>query len=274
MGNKLAIAAALLGAVVLGVVLASFSNAQDGQSNDATEEATASSSFSDLQQQEIEDIVRDYIKANPRLILESVNAFAESERLAEEERTKEAALANIDTLQQEIGGFTTFEGKGTPEVVVVEFFDYHCSYCKKAAGNVRELTKKEKNVKFVFRELPILRKESETAARYSLAAREQDKYLDFHFKLMKEPGVLTEDRILTLAKASKLDVDALKADAASVELINEIQENLSTASRLGIDGTPTFLIASADGSFIDVIPGFAPARVKAAIEEARKATKG
>jgi thioredoxin-related protein len=39
---------------------------------------------------------------------------------------------------------------------------------------------------------------------------------------------------------------------------------------MGIDGTPTFVVTSLDGSFIEVIPGFRPDDVKAAIVEAKK----
>ena len=62
------------------------------------------------------------------------------------------------------------EGSAKPDVTLVEFFDYACPYCKASNPHVDRLVQEDKDLRVVYRELPILGPNSVTAARLSLEA--------------------------------------------------------------------------------------------------------
>ena len=72
--------------------------------------------------------------------------------------------------------------------------------------------KTDSDVRYVFKEFPILGPDSVTAARAALAVWriDSDKYQDFHFALMENRGQLTESKVMTIASEIGIDVSALK----------------------------------------------------------------
>lgn len=259
---KIAIGAALAGSFILGAsVIGLSSAAPEGEKT----------SFSDAQEQEIGELVRAYLMENPEVIIEAVNVYSERERIAAAEQTRVAALSNLDQLLDPETAYISGKDVSKAKVAVIELFDYHCGFCKRATDLVKDMTEEDEDIKVVFRELPILRPESETAAQMALAAREQGKFLDLHFALMETPGLLTKERIKDIAKEQGIDVKKLEAAAKKPEINFAIEANLSMAQQLGVEGTPAFIIASLNGEYLEVIEGFRPDEVLEKIEEAKKA---
>ena len=265
MWARAAIGAALAGAVALGAIVTSFVSAQPSRDN------ADASAFSNAQQEEIQSLVRAYLLDNPEVIIEALNEFQARERAAAAQRLETGAKNNLSALLDAKGGFEAGADTTNAKVAVVEFFDYHCSFCKRANGLVRSLTKDDPSVKVVFRERPLLRDESDLAAEYALAARAQGKYVDFHFALMASTGVLTETRIKSIAKKTGLDVKALETARSDASVKQSLEETVRIASEMGADGTPAFVVATLDGAFIEVIPGYRPDEILSAIERAKKA---
>ncbi|MFX8762600.1 thioredoxin domain-containing protein, partial [Acinetobacter baumannii] len=83
------------------------------------------------------------------------------------------------------------------DVTVVEFFDYQCGYCKMSEVDIEKLLKEDKNVKFIYKDFPILGPMSVQAAKASLASNRQGtaKYIKFHDALMAKKDHLTDDAI-------------------------------------------------------------------------------
>ena len=110
-------------------------------------------------------------------------------------------------------------GNPDGDVTLVEFFDYHCGYCKRVLGDVMALLDDDAGIRIVYKELPILGPQSVTAARAALAAHMQDpeKYLAFHVAMMSSRARLTEDRVPQMARQMGFDIGRLKADMASPE---------------------------------------------------------
>ncbi len=133
-------------------------------------------------------------------------------------------------------------GNPDGDVTLVEFFDYQCPYCKRIFPSIQALLAEDRNLRYVFKEFPILGKESVFAARAALAARRQGKYLEFHTALMPARGKLTETRVMRLAEKAGLDVDRLRRDMADRTIDAMIQRNLDLADGLGIFSTPVFII--------------------------------
>lgn len=252
MKSKLLIGAALAGAALFGAIAVNIVSAQQSK--------PASSG----DRKAIEAIVREVIRDNPEIVVDALNAYAERE-------ASEAAAAALPALLKEDTGFVAGKNPAAAKVAVIELFDYHCGYCKRASGLVRDLASNDPAVKVILRDLPILRKESDLAARYALAAREQGKYLDYHFALLAQSGVLTEERLIEVANSVGLDAARLKKDSASATLNAAIESNVEAAQRMRLDGTPSFIVTSLDGDFMRVIPGLDEEAVREAVAEAKKA---
>ncbi len=140
-------------------------------------------------------------------------------------------------------------GNPDGDVTLVEFFDYQCPYCKKVLPSIQALLAEDRNLRYVFKEFPILGKASVFAARAALAAHRQGKYLEFHMAVMPAKGKLTEARVMRLAKTAGLDTDRLRRDMADGTIDDSIRRNLELASALNVNGTPAFVIGDT------VVPG-------------------
>jgi protein-disulfide isomerase len=135
-------------------------------------------------------------------------------------------------------------GAKDPDVIVVEYFDYNCSFCKKLAPGLQALLKSDPKVALVYKDWPILSEVSKYAARSALAAGWQDKYLIAHDALMGASRLASSNQVDALLRRAGLDVDKLTKDrdAHSVEINALLRRNDSEARALGIPGTPGLLV--------------------------------
>jgi len=263
MRMKLALGAALAGAALLGVIAVGFSSAQSSKSGGFTTE----------EEDEIREVVRDYILEHPDVILESVNAYAEREHANSIAEREQYARDNLAALLDERHGVVAGANPSAASVAVIEFFDYHCAFCKRASDFVKTLTEDDPGVKVVFRELPILREESDYAAEFALASRAQGKYTDLHFALLAQNGVMTKNSIKALAAKVGVNSTLVEKELKNPAIKEAIEETHRIASEMAIDGTPTFVIASLKGDFVKIVEGNRREDVTAAIAEAKKAAK-
>lgn len=283
MKQKLAMGAALAGAAVLGALAVAYVNAQPGkapagapveaqQSGPAPAPAKATTGqFSVQQETAIREIVRQYLIAHPEVLADAARAYDVKQDEQRAAAAQDGVRKNLAELLSDADGARAGKDVSKAKVAVIELMDYHCSYCKHAAPIVRSLTTSDEKVKVVFRELPILRKESEFAAKAALAARAQGKYTDFHFAMMEATGLLTKERVLDLAKKAGLDPARLERDAAAPQVAKALSETQRIARELMVDGTPAFVVTTTDGSFVRMIPGFREDELRDAIAAAKKA---
>lgn len=205
--------------------------------------------------------IRAYLLENPEVIIEAINAYQAREEEAELARARQALSDNLERYTDIPGAFVA--GNPDGDVTLVEFFDYHCGFCKRALPAVMELIDSDTNLRVVFVELPILAPESEIAARASLASIEQGQYMELHAALMESEGRLTLERIVEIAKETGLDTEKLQADMAAPKVNETLTHMRRLAAELGIGGTPTFLVDD------EVIVGFQADAVRASIRQAR-----
>ena len=192
-----------------------------------------------LSKQELDKIMYEYIMENPQVILDSVDKLRK--------KMEEDSKLDEDYLKENFMQFANnpnipYMGSDTPKVIIIEFFDYNCGYCKKSLDAVKELLRTEYDLKISFRDYPILAPSSRTAAKAALAAKKQGKYFSFHSALMTMQGNLNEDKIFTIANNLEMDIEKLKIDMQKDEIEEIIENNESLARKLNIRGTPTFII--------------------------------
>jgi protein-disulfide isomerase len=196
--------------------------------------------FSPEQKRAIEEIVKDYLIANPEVFLEVQQSLEAKMEQIQAERIKAAIAQNARDIYHSADAPVAGNPKG--DITVVEFFDYNCGYCKRGFPELAKLIDKDPKVRVVLKELPILSKGSEEAARVALAARLQGKYWDVHRALLESKGQAHEAVALKIAEKLGLDMAKLKKDMDSPEIKAEIERVRELANKMGINGTPHFLV--------------------------------
>ena len=131
--------------------------------------AAADEPLEDLTREEIEVIVRDYLVEHPEVVIEALRAY---ERQVTEQEAAEAAKA-LSELSDEIynNPDTPIGGNPDGEIVIVEFFDYRCGYCRRSAADLFAVRDGADDVKVIYKEFPILGDASTLASRAALASR-------------------------------------------------------------------------------------------------------
>ena len=197
-------------------------------------------SISPEMRREFESLIKDYLVKNPEVMMEVQAALEVKMEKIQAEKMAVSLKENAKELFQS----TTAPMAGNPkgDVTVVEFFDYNCGYCKKALPDLASVMQADKNVRVVLKEFPILSKGSEEAAKIALAAKMQGKYWDFHLAMLAAPGQANEANALKVAEKAGLDITRIKKDMASAEVKKEIDDTRLLAQKMGISGTPHFLV--------------------------------
>lgn len=186
-----------------------------------------------MSKSEVETIVADYIRANPQIIPEALEA----------QRGREIARA-IDAirpaLEKPYAG--AWAGNADGDVTLVVFTDYACGFCRASVPDVDRLLREDKRLKVVFRELPIISPQSRDAALMALAAARQGKYDAFHHAMFAATS-LDRTAIAAAAEKSGVVTDG-SADATANEALfqRELDSNLAIASQLQLNATPTWVV--------------------------------
>ena len=215
-------------------------------------------STSQINKAEVEKIVHDYLVSNPDVLIEASQALQKKQQDMLQAQAKTAISEHASALAK---GELTVEGNAKGNVTLVEFFDYQCGHCVKMQPVVKELISKNPNLRVIYREFPIFGKESETASRVAIAAAMQGKYGDIHAKLFNGEHQLNEEKILSIAKKSGLDMSKLKIDMNSSKVSSILDESRKLAEAIHLMGTPAFIVLSTpngefkSGSESTFVPG-------------------
>lgn len=231
--RRLAVAASLM-ALAAGPVLA-----QTQSESQSAPQQSLPGGFTAEQVEGMGEIVRQYLMENPQVLVDALTEYQERQRLAEEERQQQAVIAQREALRQDSD--TPVLGNPDGDVVIVEFFDYRCGYCRRVVGDLRDVVEKDGGIRLVMKEFPILGPASLRASRAALASVKQGKYEAYHYALMTRPGDMSEPHLMEVARSVGMDVEQLKADMEAEEINTMIQRNRTLAHSLRITGTPAFV---------------------------------
>ena len=193
-----------------------------------------------LDEKRVVDIVHDYLTENPEILVEMTTELDKRQAADQAEQQGLVIGENADTIFRSPHSFTA--GNPDGDVSVVEFFDYNCGFCRRALPEIVKLIESDDKVRVVFKELPIFGEESEDAAKGALAAGKQGKYFEMHQKLYSETGKASKEKALKIAQELGLDVPQFEKDMASPEVQQALDEARGLAEKLGVQGTPFYLI--------------------------------
>ncbi|MDD3181453.1 MAG: DsbA family protein [Alphaproteobacteria bacterium] len=230
-------------------------------------QANGTSALTSAQKKEVEDIVRELItKKEPEMIIHAAQTVQERMEKETSAKGQKSVEKNLDKIVNDPSSPVGGNPKG--DITIVEFFDYSCGYCKMAQQTVEKLLDEDKNIRFVYKELPILGTNSLVASKAGIASMSQNKYVKFHQALMTSKSPLNESSIMEIAKEVGMDTDKLKKDMESEKTGNLIKANLTMAKEIGAQGTPTFIVGG------KLFPGAVSLeQMKQAIESARQTKK-
>ncbi len=218
--------------------------------------------------------IRAYLLANPTVIFEAVAEY--ERRLASEQADMDSALVEINA-EDLFGPTQSYQG-GNPEgdIVLVEFMDYRCGFCRRALPEMSAFVETDGQVRLVIKELPILSPASEVLARFALSVLLEagpEAYWAAHQKLYAFSGDPTEQALAAFAEELGIPAEPVLARMESAEVTEILTLNRQLAQRLQLSGTPTFVIG--DGESGRIVRGAVPLdELKAIAAEIRAAEPG
>ena len=131
------------------------------------------------------------------------------------------------------------------DVIVMQFYDLNCPFCREAAADVDALVRNDKNLKLVFVPYPVLSVASVQGALIELEAAKSltpEQYLQFHHRIYAERGMINASRVLAAAQDIGLDQQKLAATAMTEANLNVLKESDNFGKAAKLIATPSYVI--------------------------------
>lgn len=205
---------------------------------------------------DFEAAVEAYIRANPTVLIDSINGYVEQQKAAEREAEDQRFLSMAADFAQ-IDGLPVLgnpDGSTTMHYVL----DAACTYCRQMTPIVSGLLEANPDLKVVQHWVPFLTPASEYAARLSFLVFERfpDRYYEFYSELMKQTGQLTAEVVdgVLAGVVGEEQMAIIRSDATdgsdSMRVGSLVQRNLDVVTAAGVNGTPFFYVEQAGPSGI------------------------
>lgn len=245
-----------------------FSPLSSEAATDSKDKSPASAQGTPVTREQLPAMIKEILLNDPAILSEVIEKMQANQEGIMMAKAKEQIAKNKKEIYSDPSSPAV--GPADADVTFVEFFDYHCGYCKQALGSISKLMDSDKKVKFIFKEYPILSEDSRLASKAALAVSrlDKDKYFEFHKAMFNVSGQITEGIILAEAKKLGIDEDKLKKEMYKPEIEAILNKNKELGATIGAVGTPSIIIGE---SFY---PGAIPYEVmKKAIDEVRNPPK-
>jgi protein-disulfide isomerase len=197
-------------------------------------------SFTEAQRAEILGVLRDALRADPSILRQALEGLEAADRREREGLGRAAIAAHAEALFRDPSDPAI--GNPLGAVTVVEFFDPRCAYCKRMRLVVEELLRRQRDVRWVMKDLPILGPNSVLASRALLAAQRQGRYAELHDALLKLREEPAEPVLRREAERVGLDWARLRRDMEEPSIQRRIEANTKLAQALQIQGTPAMVV--------------------------------
>jgi protein-disulfide isomerase len=206
--------------------------------------------------------VRSYLLKHPEVLEEAINQLAANQAKAQVEHSRQAINRYRGAIERDPRDFVA---NPNGKITVTEFYDYNCTYCKAAAPKIVALIRNNPDVRFVFKEYPVLGEDSVKAAALALAARDQGQSMTLYQRFYSVPGHLDETGMEAGLLTAGLNVGAIKSKAISESVQKHLADNHALGSQIGIEGTPNFVVGN------QIVVGADMDKLMAAINQVRQA---
>ena len=190
-------------------------------------------------------------------------------------RDKSIAIKKADRDILNLDHVSPVLGSADAQITIVEFGDYQCEACYHWFHNTRDTLIdnyiETGKAKLIFVDLPFIGQDSRIAAQASYCAEDQGKYWEYHeilyiFQEGENSGWADRDRLNSFAFSLDMNMDEFNDCMDYSKYAKRVQANYDEAVKNGVQGTPTFIIISQDGT-IEKFAGAQPYSVFAATIE-------
>ncbi|MFT3695408.1 MAG: thioredoxin domain-containing protein [Kofleriaceae bacterium] len=180
--------------------------------------------------------------------------YAQQKQQAEQQEREEPApdaIFAVDITPDVAAG--QVEGPANAPVTIVEAFDFACPYCRQVSDTLESLVKSyDGKVRVVYKNMVVHPQVATAAHLASCAAAKQGKYPQFKNELWtkgfdayaaaRDPGKLSEDNVIAIAKGIGLNVDKLKTDMKSDECKQRLAADMAELNKFHVNSTPTLFV--------------------------------
>ena len=139
-----------------------------------------------------------------------------------------------------------YSGGVDAKVVIAEFSDFQCQYCKQGAEFLKELKKKYgSKIKVVFKNYPLhFHNHAENAALAGLCAHEQAPGLfwKMHDEMFGNQDKLDKENLISMGKKIGLKMQDFTTCLESKKHLARVKADIEDGKKLGVGSTPTFFI--------------------------------
>lgn len=230
---------------------------------------SAAAEMTEAERQAFRAEVRAYLLENPEVLMEAIAVL-------EDRREAAAARADVALIEQNRAALLQNPadwsgGNPAGDVVLVKFNDYRCGFCRRAHPEVAELVGSDGNIRFVVKEFPILGEASVISSRFAIAVLQvagAEAYKAAHDALIALRGEPSPEVLGRLAAEIGVDADAVLARMEAPEVTAVIEANRALADRMGINGTPTYVVAGPQDALM--LRGYLPPESMQAVVAARR----
>jgi protein-disulfide isomerase len=200
---------------------------------------SAGATFTPAQRAEIVQILRDALRNDPSILRDAITSLRTDEQARQAQQDTKAVAANHEALFADPADPVVGNPHG--RVTLVEFFDVRCPYCRRMRPAVEALVARNKDVRIVMKDLPILGPASVLGSEALLAAQQQGGYARLQSALMREGVTVDEQTVHRAALDAGLDWTRMQPVMNSDAVRKRLDANLRLAETLGLHGTPAVI---------------------------------
>ncbi len=201
------------------------------------------SAMNEAERQAFRVEIRAYLMENPEVLMEALGVLEERQAEAQAQGDVNLISTNAEELFNDDHSWVS--GNPDGDVVMVEFIDYRCGFCRRAHPEVTELVDTDGNIKLITKEFPILGEASVMASQFAIATLQKagpEAYGKVNQALITMRADITPESLDRLGQELELDTAEIMPHMLSDEVQTVIAENRALAQRLQINGTPSFVL--------------------------------
>ena len=196
---------------------------------------------------EFDQNIKKFIDENPDYILSVLREYQLEQNKLEQEKTNQKNISSIKNLN--LAYHPMYLGDSNSAKVIYEFVDYNCGYCQKFHQELINVMN-DNSLKLVIIQMPILGNFSEELTKLALASSLQGQFKVVHNYLYSNERKSKMEDILADLFLRGVDLDILKNDLDSQEVLDFLSIHRSYANEFKFTGTPATIIGN------QIIPGF------------------
>ena len=202
--------------------------------------------------------LNEVLTEHPEIVINAIQKYQDQQKEAKDEAIKN----NFKQINKNHDNI--FVGNENADIVLVEFFDFSCGYCSRLAPHIQKVIKNNPNIKVIFNPVTFVGPRSLYAAKASIAANNQGKFLEFYTEIFSRNRKISETDIDNVAKSIGLNMERYFTDLKSEKTTKIISNISESAQKSDVSGVPTLLL---NGS---VIQAYTDSEIEAAIRNAKQ----